>query len=71
MEGLKMCLLTTKEVLVKINIIWYHFHIFFKQMNSSCFTSILKFFFSITEGALNSTILTTTGEQAIHFLIPT
>ena len=45
MEGLKTCLLTTKEVLVKINIIWYHFHIFFKQMNSSCFTSFLKSFF--------------------------
>ena len=54
MEGLKMCLLTTKEVLVKINIIWYHFHIFFKQMNSSCFTSILKSFFSTTVFYKNS-----------------
>lgn len=44
MEGLKTCLLTTTEVLVKINIIWYHFHIFFKQMNSSCFTFFSEIF---------------------------
>lgn len=44
MKALKICLLTTKEILVKINTIWYHFHIFFKWTNSSGF----QFFFSIS-----------------------
>lgn len=40
-----MYLLTTKDVLVKINIIWYHFRIFFKQINSSCFPFYFELFF--------------------------
>lgn len=38
--------LTTKELLVKINTISYHFNIFFKWMNSSGFTFYFEFFFS-------------------------
>lgn len=44
-EALNMCLLTTKEVLVKINIVWCHFHIYFKQINLLSLLPIIKLLF--------------------------